>query len=85
MAVKNNENRMIFLIQLVTLVFIWILAGSMTLLFINLVNISYQVNDHQSASIVISIIAVIVFWILAGILTYVFVGLHKHGRKEKQA
>ena len=82
---KNNENRMINLIQVVTLIFIWILAGSMTLLFINLVNISYQVNDHQTASIAISIVAVAVFWILAGILTYVFIGLHKHGGKGEQA
>ncbi len=81
---KNNKNRTVNLIQGLTLIFIWILAGSMTLLFINLVHISYQVDDHQSASIVISIIAVIVFWILAGILTYVFVGLHRFGKKEEQ-
>ncbi len=82
---KDNKDRVVNFIQGITLIFIWILAGSMTLLFINLVNISYQVNDHQSASIVISIIAVIIFWILAGILTYVFVGLHKHAGKEEQA
>lgn len=85
MSRKNNENSTIYLIQWVTLIFIWMLAGSMTLLFINLVNISYQVNDHQTASIAISIVAVAVFWILASILTYVFIGLRRHRRKEEQA
>lgn len=85
MSKKNNEDRTINLLQWVSLIFIWILAASMTLLFINLVNISYQVNDHQTASIVISIVAVAVFWILAGILTYVFFGLHRHSGKGEQA
>lgn len=70
-----------FFIQIILLSFLWMLASAMTLLFINLVEVSYQVNDHQSASIAISILGVIVFWILAGILTYVLVGLHR-GRKK---
>jgi heme/copper-type cytochrome/quinol oxidase subunit 2 len=70
-----------FFIQIILLSFLWMLASAMTLLFINLVEVSYQVNDHQTASIAISILGVIVFWILAGILTYVLVGLHR-GRKK---
>lgn len=70
-----------FFIQIILLSFLWMLASAMTLLFINLVEVSYQVNDHQTASIAISILGVIVFWILAAILTYVLVGLHR-GRKK---
>jgi hypothetical protein len=71
----------IIIIQVVLLSFLWMLASAMTWLFINLVEVSYEVNDHQSASIAISILGVIVFWILAGILTYVLVGLYR-GRKK---
>ncbi len=82
---RNNEERMIKFLQGLSLAGIWSLAISMTLLFINLIHISYQVNDHQTASIAISIIAVAVFWILAGILTYVFVGLRRHAGKGEHA
>ena len=71
----------IIIIQVVLLSFLWMLASAMTWLFINLVQVSYEVNDHQSASIAISILGVIVFWILAGILTHVLVGLYR-GRKR---
>lgn len=79
---KNNKDRNINFIQGLTLILIWFLASGMTALFINLVNVSYQVDDHQSASVAISIIAVVIFWVLAGILTYVFVGLHRGIKKE---
>ena len=78
--IKNFFGRII-IIQVVLLSFLWMLASAMTWLFINLVQVSYEVNDHQSASIAISILGVIVFWILAGILTYVLVGLYR-GRKK---
>ncbi|HSD63403.1 MAG TPA: hypothetical protein VLB50_06375 [Ignavibacteriaceae bacterium] len=71
-------------IQIILLSFLWMLASGMTLLLINLVNVSYEVNDHQSASIAISILGIIVFWILAGILTYVLVGLYRGRRKESK-
>jgi uncharacterized membrane protein YqhA len=71
-------------VQIILLSFLWILASSMTLLLINLVNVSYELNDHQSASIAISILGIIVFWILAGILTYVLVGLYRGRRKENE-
>ena len=58
------------------------LATAMTILFINLVKISGEVNDHQTASIAISILGITVFWILAGILTYVLAGLYKGRNKE---
>jgi hypothetical protein len=56
----------------------------MTILLINLVNVSGEVNDHQTASIAISILGITVFWILAGILTYVLAGLYKGRNKEAE-
>ncbi len=85
MVNKNNEESSVKFFQRLMLAVVWLIPVSMSLLFINLVHISYQVNDHQTASIAISIIAVTVFWILAGVLTYVFIGLHSHSRKEEQA
>ena len=69
-------------IQIILLSFLWMLATAMTILFINLVKISGEVNDHQTASIAISILGITVFWILAGILTYVLAGLYKGRNKE---
>ncbi len=82
---NNNEERSVKFFQRLMLVVLWSIPVSMTLLFINLVHISYQVKDHQTASIAISIVAVTIFWILASVLTYVYVGLHRHAGKEKQA
>ncbi len=79
--IKSFFGKLIF-IQIILLSFLWMLASGMTLLLINLVHVSYEVNDHQSASIVISILGIIVFWILASILTYVLVGLYKGRNKE---
>jgi heme/copper-type cytochrome/quinol oxidase subunit 2 len=78
--IKNFIESLIF-IQIILLSFLWMLASGMTILLINLVNVSGEVNDHQTASIAISILGITVFWILAGILTYVLVGLYK-GRNK---
>jgi heme/copper-type cytochrome/quinol oxidase subunit 2 len=71
-------------IQIILLSFLWMLATGMTVLLINLVNVSGEVNDHQTASILISIIGIIVFWVLAGILTYVLMGLYRGRDKETE-
>lgn len=78
---KSFLGSLIF-IQIILLSFLWMLASGMTLLLINLVHVSYEVDDHQTASIAISILGIIVFWILASILTYVLVGLYKGRKKE---
>ena len=69
-------------IQIILLSFLWMLATGMTVLLINLVSVSGEVDDHQTASIAISILGIIVFWILAGILTYVLAGLFRGRIKE---
>ena len=79
--IKSFLGSLIF-IQIILLSFLWMLASGMTLLLINLVHVSYEVDDHQTASIAISILGIIVFWILASILTYVLVGLYKGRKKE---
>ncbi len=77
---KRFFGKLIF-IQIILLSFLWMLASGMTFMLINLVHVSYEVNDHQSASIAISILGIAVFWVLAGILTYVLSGLYR-GRKK---
>jgi uncharacterized membrane protein len=79
--IKSFFESLIF-IQIILLSFLWILAFGMTVLLINLVNVSGEVDDHQTASIAISILGIIVFWILAGILTYVLAGLYRGRNKE---
>jgi Na+-driven multidrug efflux pump len=81
--IKSFFEKIIF-IQIVLLSFLWMLASGMTLLLINLVNVSSEVDDHQTASIAISILGITVFWILAGILTYVLAGLYKGRNKETE-
>ena len=81
--IKSFIESLIF-IQIILLSFLWMLASGMTILLINLVNVSGEVNDHQTASIAISILGITVFWILAGILTYVLVGLYKGRKKEAE-
>ncbi|MDR3669083.1 MAG: hypothetical protein P4L35_19820 [Ignavibacteriaceae bacterium] len=71
-------------IQIILLSFLWMLATGMTVLLINLVSVSGEVDDHQTASIAISIVGIIVFWILAGILTYVLTGLFRGRNKEAE-
>ena len=81
--IKNFLASDIF-IQIILLSFLWMLASGMTILLINLVNVSGEVDDHQTASIAISILGIIVFWILAGILTYVLAGLFWGRNKEAE-
>ncbi len=75
------KDRTVYIIQLITLSFNWLLAISVTWWFVHLVVVSNQVKDTQTASLWISILAITVFWILAGVLSYVFFSLH---RREKE-
>jgi Na+-driven multidrug efflux pump len=81
--IKSFFEKPIF-IQIILLSFLWMLASGMTVLLINLVNVSGEVDDHQTASIAISILGITVFWILAGILTYVLAGLYRGRNKETE-
>jgi heme/copper-type cytochrome/quinol oxidase subunit 2 len=81
--IKVFFGKLIF-IQIILLSFLWLLASGMTVLLVNLVNVSGEVDDHQTASIAISIVGIIVFWVLAGILTYVLAGLYRGRNKETE-
>lgn len=70
-------NRLIFLAQLFSVLFIWIFVCAITLWIVNLILLSLELNDAPGASVAISIIAIPVFIVLASVLTYVFVGLQK--------
>ncbi len=77
------KDRTVYIIQLITLSFNWILAVSVTWWFIHLVTVADELNDTQTASLSISIVAITVFWILAGVLSYVFFSLHKHDEEAE--
>ncbi|MCL4510199.1 MAG: hypothetical protein M1470_03940 [Bacteroidetes bacterium] len=74
------KDRTIYIVQFITLSFVWILAVSITWWFIHLVIVASELKDAQTASISISILAVTIFWILAGVLSYVFFGLHRNAK-----
>lgn len=75
------EQKITYIVQLVSLSLIWIFVISIALWIINLISLSVELNDVPGASIGISIITIPVFFTLASVLTYVFVGLKKEEKK----
>ncbi|MDH3253200.1 MAG: hypothetical protein OEM41_10440 [Ignavibacteria bacterium] len=71
------KNRVIFLAQLCSVLFIWVFVCIITIWIVNLILLSIELNDAPGASVAISIVAIPVFIILAAVLTYVFVGLQR--------
>ncbi len=76
-----NDKPVLFL-QIVSLIFIWLLFIGIGIWIVNLLRLSMLLHDAPSASIGISIVAIPVFFTLASILTYVFLGLRKHRDQE---
>jgi len=74
-------DRVIFLLQVSSVLLIWVFVIAIALWITNLITLSLELNDAPGASVAISIVAIPVFMTLASILTYVFVGLQK-GRKR---
>ncbi len=79
---KNKD--MIFALQVASITYIWIFVLGIAIWILNLIRVSYKLQDSFDASLAISIVAIPVFFVLAVILTYVFVGLRK-GRKREDA
>ena len=75
------NNKTIFIIQVLSLSFIWVLFTGIAVWIMTLIKESLRLRDAPDASVGISIVAIPVFLILASVLTYVFVGLRR-GRKE---
>ncbi len=76
-----NE-KLLFVLQVVSLVLIWILCTAIGLWVANLLKLSTRLHDAPSATIGISIVAVPIFLTLASVLTYVFIGLRKYRKSE---
>lgn len=74
---SNVPHKLIFALQLSSVIFIWVFVIAIALWITNLIALSLELNDAPGASVAISIVAIPVFTALAGILTYVFVGLQK--------
>jgi len=76
-------NKPIFIFQVISLLFIWLLFSGIAIWVINLLRLSTRLHDAPSATIGISIVAIPIFFTLASILTYVFWGLHKYSDREQ--
>lgn len=76
------NKKMIELLQILSISFIWLLFTGIAVWIVNLIQVSLKHRDAPDASVAISIIAIPVFFLLASVLTYVFIGLRK-GRKEE--
>jgi len=76
-----NE-KLLFTLQVISLVFIWVLFIAIGIWVINLLELSTRLHDAPSATIGISIVAIPIFLTLASVLTYVFIGLRKHRKSE---
>ncbi len=76
------NSKLLFGLQVLSLVFIWVLFTGIAIWVVNLLMLSYRLHDVPSATIAISIVAVPIFFTLASVLTYVFVGLHRHRKQE---
>lgn len=76
------NNKLLFTLQVISLVFIWILFTAIAVWVGNLLLLSHRLHDAPSATIGISIVAIPIFFTLSSVLTYVFVGLRKHRKQE---
>lgn len=72
-----NNNKIIFVAQIISVSLIWIFVIAISVWIVNLIFLSLELSDVPGASVGISIVAIPVFITLAGVLTYVFVGLQK--------
>ncbi len=80
---NRTPHRLIFLLQLSSVLFIWVFVIVIALWITNLIVLSIELNDAPGASVAISIVAIPVFMALAAILTYVFVGLQQDRKREE--
>jgi uncharacterized protein with PQ loop repeat len=75
------SKKTIYLLQVISLSFIWILFTGIAIWIVNLILVSLELHDAPDASVGISIVAIPVFFTLAAVLTYVFIGLQR-GKKD---
>ncbi|NIS74225.1 MAG: hypothetical protein GTO08_02910 [Deltaproteobacteria bacterium] len=75
------SKKTIYLLQILSLSFIWVLFTGIAIWIVNLILVSIELHDAPDASVGISIVAIPVFFTLAAVLTYVFIGLQR-GKKD---
>jgi hypothetical protein len=71
------KKNLVFIIQLCTLLGIWVFSIGISLWIIHLIRVANRLQDAPTGSLAISIVAIPVFLLGAGVLTYVFVGLQR--------
>lgn len=74
------SKKTIYLLQILSLSFIWVLFTGIAIWIVNLIMVSIELHDAPDASVGISIVAIPVFFTLAAVLTYVFIGLQRGKR-----
>ena len=74
----TKDSRLIFMLQIASLSWIWIFVLGVTVWIIRLIVISIRLQDSPNASVIISIVVIPIYLSLASVLTYVFVGLQKN-------
>lgn len=71
------NSRIMFVLQLLSLLGIWAFVMAISTWIIWLIVLAHRLDDMPGASVAISIVAIPVFLTGAGVLTYVFVGLRR--------
>lgn len=69
------KRKVIFAIQLCTLLGIWVFSVGISIWIIHLIRLANRLQDAPTGSLAISVVAIPVFLMGASVLTYVFVGL----------
>lgn len=78
------NGKLLFFLQVLSLIFIWMLFIGIGIWVVNLMQLSSTLKDAPSATFGISIVAIPVFLTLASVLTYVFIGLRKYRNQEEE-
>lgn len=78
------NGKWLYILQVISLVFIWVLFIGIGIWVVNLLRLSTRLHDAPSATIGISIVAIPIFLTLASVLTYVFFGLQKHRTSDQE-
>ena len=75
MSLQGPNPRVVKILQLGLLGFIWVSGIGIIVWILSLIRLSIQLKDLPSGSIGISLVAIPVFLLLLSLATYVFVGL----------
>lgn len=81
---QSENSRLIYMLQIASLSWIWIFVTGVSLWIIRLIVISIRLQDFPNASVIISIVVIPIFLSLASVLTYVFVGLQKNKHSQNK-